>query len=266
VAVGRRFGRSFGFCVLGCTFHLQLAHSEELEHAVLHILQAVVILVQDPLGVVEYDLVFGAHAPGQLDHVVEVGANHLVLGRLRVGTLQPVQLAIDFRTYIVRQLQLRDTLLQLFQIAGLILIAQLALNRFHLFAQHHLALTLAQLLLHLLLDLLLRIYTQQITLDAHQHAPHPLFQRRQLEQRLLVLRRDIQVEGDQVRKGGRAVHALDDLTQRFRAHATTLTQLGGTIPQLAVECDIRGVERIGRLVFLDDPGLDLQHRLTRPLV
>src|SRR5512138_818948 len=63
---------------------------------------------------------------------------------------------------VLRQLEVADAFDQFLEVAGLILVAQLLLDRLELLTQHHLALLLAQLLLHLLLDLLLRLETEQI--------------------------------------------------------------------------------------------------------
>jgi hypothetical protein len=188
--------------------HLQLAHGEELENPVLHVLEAEMVLVQDLLGLEQVDLVFRARAPRQLGHQLEVCPQHLVLGRLRVRPLQTPQLPLHLGAGFIIQLQFLDPLAQLLQFARLILVPKLALDRLHLLAQHDLPLLLAQLLLHLLLDLLLRLQTDQVALHAHEHAPHPLRHRHQLQQTLLLLRRHLQVERHHVGERAGVFHAL----------------------------------------------------------
>jgi hypothetical protein len=78
----------FRFGVLDGALHLQLAHGEELEHASLHVLEAVVVLLEDRLRLRQIDVIVGACAPGQIDDPVEERANDLVLGRLRMRALE----------------------------------------------------------------------------------------------------------------------------------------------------------------------------------
>ncbi len=61
------------------------------------------------------------------------------------------------------------------------ILAQLALDRLQLLTQEHLALPLAQLLLHLLLDVLLRLHQRQLPLHQHQQRPEPLLHRQRFQ-------------------------------------------------------------------------------------
>ena len=64
--------------LLGQLLRAQLADGEELEHAVLHVLEAVVVLVEDAaMRMLEVEVVVGAGVPGQLGDPLEVGADHL---------------------------------------------------------------------------------------------------------------------------------------------------------------------------------------------
>ena len=54
-------------------------------------------------GVVEVEVVVGALAPRQLEDGVEPGADPAVLGGLRAGALEPVDLALDRLADVVGQ-------------------------------------------------------------------------------------------------------------------------------------------------------------------
>src|SRR5690606_38549950 len=58
----------------------QLAHGQELQDALLHLLQAIVILVEHLLSLDDADLAVALLGPGQVEQPVEVGANHAGLG------------------------------------------------------------------------------------------------------------------------------------------------------------------------------------------
>ena len=61
-----------------------------------------------------------------------------------------------------------------FSSSALVVLAQLLLDRLELLAQEHLALPLAQLLLDLRLDVLLRLEHADLALHVDQHAAEPL--------------------------------------------------------------------------------------------
>src|SRR5215211_6325733 len=73
----------------------ELAHGQVLEDAVLHVLEAGVVGVQDPPGLGDVQGVLGLLAPGELGHGVEPGPDPAVLGALLAGPLQPADLALD---------------------------------------------------------------------------------------------------------------------------------------------------------------------------
>ena len=81
---------------------------------------------------------------------------------------------------------------------ALVVVAELLLDRLHLLAQVHLALALAQLLLDLRLDLLLRLEHADLPLHVHEHAAQPLLDAQGLEQPLLLGHRQLDVAGDEV--------------------------------------------------------------------
>ena len=168
---------------------LHLAHGQVLEDALLHLLQVVVVVVEDLLGLDDVDLGLGALAPGQRHQPVEVGAGHGVLGRGRRHLGEAVQLAQGLLLGVLGHAGRLDLLAQLVELALLVVaLAQLLLDGLHLLAQVVLALVLLQLGLHLALDLVADLQHLQV-LD--QHLVEPLQARLHVErlQHLLLLRR-----------------------------------------------------------------------------
>ena len=66
---------------LQSSFGLEFSHGQVLEDAVLHVLESVVIGVQDSLGLTDVEAVVGLDSPRDLEDGVEPGANPT---RLRV--------------------------------------------------------------------------------------------------------------------------------------------------------------------------------------
>ena len=72
---------------------LHLAHGQVLEDALLDLLEVVVVVVEDLLGLLDVDLGLRALVPGQRHQPVEVGAGHGVLGGRGRHLGEAVQLA-----------------------------------------------------------------------------------------------------------------------------------------------------------------------------
>src|SRR6185312_9771450 len=137
----------------------------------------------------------------QLRDVLEVGPDDLRFHGLPADSLEPNQLPIDFLPGLGGQVELGQLLLQLLQLANLLLVlAQLLANLLELLPQEHLPLTLAQLLLDLRLDVLLRVEHADLPLDMDQDPAQPLLDREGLEQGLSLRRGDIDVAGYEVGK------------------------------------------------------------------
>ena len=133
---------------------VELAHREVLEDAVLGLLEARVIGVEHALGARQVDHFVGALAPRQRDQPVEIRARDRVFGGRDRHLRQPIELALGFLLDRVRHAGGFDLFAKLFDFLGLIVaFAELLLNRLHLLAQEVFALVLADLRLHLRLDL-----------------------------------------------------------------------------------------------------------------
>ena len=128
----------------------QLAHGQVLEDAVLHVVESVVVLVEDPRRLAHVQPVLGLDAPRELEHGVEPGADPAVLGVLLARALELVDLALDRLTHRLGQV---GRLGPGAVVVGPVLViraqlAQLLADGLELAAQQELALRL----LHTLLD------------------------------------------------------------------------------------------------------------------
>ncbi len=97
-----------------------------------------------------------------------------------------------------------------------------------------------------------------------QHHPQPLLDRERLEQLLALLRREVEVAGDQVGEATGLGDALEHLLDGVLGEPRALAELGGPLAQLTMERHERGfVGRLGRLLLgLDHGGHDHAARLV----
>ena len=133
---------------------LQLEHAQVVENAVLHLLQLVVILVENLPGLADIDLRARALGPGQHRQPLDVVAGERVVGGHGRHARQPRQLLQRLLLHVFGHAGGFDLLAQLLDVAlALVLLAQLLLDGLHLLAQVVVALRLLHLVLHLGLDL-----------------------------------------------------------------------------------------------------------------
>ena len=125
--------------------------------------------------------------------------------------------------------------LQLLQSSPLVVLAQLPPDGLELLAEEHLPLPLAQLLLHLRLDVLLGVQHADLPLHVHQHAAEPLLDAQRLEQHLPLRRRDVDVAGHEVGEPAGLVDPGQYLLHDLVGQARLLAQLGGPGPGLTME-------------------------------
>ena len=262
VAAGCRSRRIGGLLFLLEALLLQLADGEELKDPVLHVLQPVVILFQDPVGAPEVDLVVGALAPGQLRDPLQVCADDLVLGRLRRCPVQPAEFAVHFLPGRLRQRQGLDALPQFVGVLPVSLFTELLADLFHLLAQQHFALAFPQLLLDLGLDVLLGVDPHQLPLHRHERRLHALLVVEHFEQPLLFGGGKFEVEDDQVRERTRFVHTLDDLVQCLRGLTTARSQLRGALTEFRVQRLELGVPLVDGAESLEAHQRRAEHRVA----
>ena len=159
----------------------QLSHGQELQHAILHVLKTVVILLEDLAGTDKFEVIIRARAPRQLGNPLEIRADHLRFHGFATGALEAAELTLRFRTRILGELELGELFAELGDLLRLVVVAELFLNGLQLLAQEHLALSFAQLFLDLRLDVFLRFEQADLALHVHEHATQALFHRERLQ-------------------------------------------------------------------------------------
>src|SRR6476646_4837356 len=176
-------------------------HREILDDAVLDLLEAVMVLIEDDLRLVEVALDLVLDAPRDRQQPVEVVAHDRGLGRHRAHLAELLQLAERLFLGFLRELGLLDLLLDLGEVvAAFLAVAKLLLDRLHLLVQVVLALRLLHLTLDAAPDLLLDLEHRDLALHQREHALEPLGDRGDLEYLLLLGDLDGEVRGDCVRQ------------------------------------------------------------------
>jgi hypothetical protein len=189
---------------------LELADREELQDAVLDLLDVVVVGVEHLARVHEVEVVLGADAPRQHRDPLQVAADHAMLGGLGRQLLEAVQLAIDLLADVGGQQHVGELVAQLAGLlGGLVELAELVLDRLELLAQDVLALALVDLGLDLGLDLGADRDDLQLAREDLDETAQPATDIDLLQQRLLLLGRQPQRAGDQVAERRRVVDVGD---------------------------------------------------------
>ena len=196
---------------------VELQHAEVLEDALLDVLQVEVVLVEDLARQPDLEPVLGGLAPGQLDHEVQVGADHLVVGRGRRQPLQPPQLAVGLLAHLLGQVELGQPLAQLLDLGLLrVLFAQFLLDGVQLLPQQVLALLLGQLALGLAGDLAAQLQHLDLVGQVVVHRPQRLAAGLRLQQRLFLGQFQAEQRGQQVDQPQRVLGGDQQLVQLDR--------------------------------------------------
>ena len=126
----------------------ELADGQELDDALLDVLEAGVVLIEDASRLAEVEVVLRADVPRDLEHPVEVRPDPAVLRALLAGPLETVQLALDLGADVLGH----AGALEASPVTGRDVVAafaELLLDRLELLAQQEVSLGL----LHPLVDL-----------------------------------------------------------------------------------------------------------------
>ena len=199
----------------------ELAHGEEFDDAALDLVEAVVIRVEDAARLGDVDRLVLRQLPGKLGQPVEIGADHAVFALRLRHALEPAQFLPGLVLDLLRHAGVGDLLFKLGQLLGLAFLAfaELLLNRRHLLAQQHLALTLVERRLGLLADL--GGETKHFDALRHQLGDllHACGDVDGLEDLLLLLRLDVHVGDGEIGERAGALDRLDragELGRRLR--------------------------------------------------
>jgi hypothetical protein len=237
---------------------LELAHREELEDAVLDLLDVVVVLVEHRAGVRKVEVVLGGLVPGQRRHPLQVGADDPVLGGLRREVLQALELAVDLAADLLGQLDGVELLAQLVGLGRrLVELAELLADRLELLAQDELALALVDLRLDLALDLRADRDDLELACEDVDEAPQPLADVDLLEQALLLLGLDAQRAGDEMAQRAGVVDVGDRQLQLLGQVRVALDDRGEGLAHVAHERLELGALRRRDIGLLGDLGHEI---------
>ena len=175
------------------------AHGEVLEDPLLDLLEAVVVLVEDPGGFLDVELVVGRDVPGQADQPVDVGPDDADLGRGGRDPAHPVDFLDRAGLDLVGHAGGLDLVAQLVDLGLLrVVLAQLALDRLELLAQDVLALGLVHLGLDLGLDPALQLEDLDLVGEEVRDELEALDDVDRLEHLLALLGGHVRAVGDHV--------------------------------------------------------------------
>ena len=242
---------------------LQLEDRDEVQQPLLHLLQPVMLLVEDALGGLDVDGVLGRFAPGQSKNPVEIGACDRVFrngGRHLTEPLQFLDRDLEHICWQLRLLDLRPEIVHLRR--HRIALAQLALDGPHLLAQKEIALALGHRAGHVILNLGTEREHLQLAIEQGLEPLQACLHVGRFKQLLAFVEREIEVGRDEIsqRAGGLAVERRDlhligqrgrelddllELPERVARQRGDLDRIDGDILEML---DLRA--EIGRLRFV----------------
>ena len=142
---------------------LQAANRQVIQNAVLHLLQIVVVGIEDLLGFQNVHFHARRFLPRQHRQPLDVVAREAVVGGHRRHARQPAQFLQGLFLHVVGHARRFNLLPQLLGVArGFVLLAQFLLDGLHLLAQVVLALRLLHAVLHFALDLVAQLLNFQL--------------------------------------------------------------------------------------------------------
>ena len=233
---------------------------EVLEDALLRLLEAEVVFVEDLLRRVDVLVLLRALEPRERDHPVDVVADD---GRLRTHRRHHLELAELFVGSLARMLGhllRRELFLELLHLVlELVALAELLLDRPHLLVEVVLLLGLLHLLLDAAADALLDFEHLDLGLEQSEHLFEPLGRIDDLEESLPVLELQVQMGGHRVGEApGRLElgHGVQDLGRDLLVELDVVLERRVKAPDQCL--------RLRRLdvVLLDDVDVDREVRLA----
>jgi len=169
------------------------------------------VLIEDAAGLPDIDRLLLRRFPGELDQPIEIGAHHAVFASGFRHALQPAQFLARLVLDVFRHAGIADRLVEFGHLDGLafLALAELALNRRHLFAQQHFALPFVELRLGLPADFLRQPQNLDAMREQARDLVHPRGDVDRFEDFLLFFRLDVHVGGGEVGKRRRRLDRLN---------------------------------------------------------
>ena len=186
----------------------ELAHREQLDDALLHLVEAGVVGVEGGARHVHVELVGGALGPREPEHGVEPALDPAALHVLLGHPLEAAELLAERSHHLVGHaggLERVDALAIVVGGLAVVLVAELLADGVHLAPEDVLALLLVEAVADLVADLLRELALGQGLLGPPEHQPHPLGDVDRLEELDLPLEGELRPPTDQVGQAARVV-------------------------------------------------------------
>ncbi len=186
----------------------QLADREELQHPLLHLLEAVGIGFERTPRVVHVEVVLGGLRPGHVRDPLQPGARDVALLRSLGQLLEPRELLVHLRADVAWQRE-RGELLGELVVGAVRTFAQLGLDRLQLLAQQVLPLCIRDALLHGALDVVGSLEDLAAPREQRHQESQALCGIERLQDPLLFDRRRRDVVREHVGQGARVPNLID---------------------------------------------------------
>ena len=244
-------------------FRVDLPHRHVFQNPLLHLVQAVVIPVQNIPGLCHVRPVPGLLIPGHIQAYVQIIADHRGLGAAEGLLAEAVHLFHQPLLHLLRQLHLPDFGLIFLDFLVLV-VAQLMLQHLHLLPQDHVLLHLAHPLAHLLIQLHLQGQHLKLMGQNIVDLVQPLRGVQFLQNPLAVIVAQRHVLGDKVRQCAGVTHIQHsgkEIVVQVADHVLILPDKGVRLPQQRLHAggDSAGKFLLQQLHVGLQKGLGLPH-------
>ena len=186
-----------------------LLHGEIFDDPLLDLFQAIVIGVEDLLGQLEIFLDLALFAPRDREQPVEIVAHDRRFRRHRRHLAELLEFVRRFLAGLFRELGLLDLVFQLLQLVATFFVAELLLDRLHLFVEVVLALGLLHLPLDAGPDALFDLKNGNLAFHQAEHFFQALGDGRRLQDVLFVRNLDGEMRSHGVGELGVILYLLD---------------------------------------------------------
>ena len=207
-------------------------HADVVENPVLHVLEAMVILVEHAPRVGDVHDVVGSLGPRQRENPFHVAADDSRFGRERRQAPQPARFAAGARLHQLGERALLDLGFELRRVRAVVF-AELAVNRLQLLLEIELALVLDERPADLVVELSFEAQHLDFGADHVVQLAEEIGQRVSLEQALPRLVSDRQMRGDAVRLAFRRIGRLNhrhDLARNAAMERDVFLEVGHRAP------------------------------------
>ena len=211
---------------------LELSDGQVFDDALLDLLEAGVVLVEDLAHGRDVHVVGGLLAPGDVENPVDVGANDGVLRRANLHLPQALELLVRDVVGLARQVRLGQALFEDVEVALIaFLFAQLFLDGLELLAQDVLALVLAHLLFDLGVDAVPHFEDFELTREQAQDLANAFLRVERLEELRLLIDWGVEVCRHQVGELTVLLNRIDERAGLARQLRHELDDLLGNVAE-----------------------------------